>query len=511
MTNEKMLAAAKKAARRMARATGTPYQSCLDTIAQQAGRKHWAAFLADPIDILDRTEELPPEHEPAGNDKLEAFSIQNHLQVTERKDDLETSKRDRPPSLASRLLRRIFSNERKIVQRSKEARILMPNNALKRGNPGIPLGTSVDNRYTLQLGETLPVLAMAPPGSGKTAGLIIPTIVTCDADTLVIHDDHDVVDITSGYRSQIGPVTVLDLAGPRSVGSLNPLSASWLPIQADARRSYVNSLVGSIVPHDSDEARILKTVIHDLAGASGGTSFTKVAEALLNDSRYSYASAWKSLDAFLEPTTVDCTTKDGFKPQDLRGVHNGNSFEPATLYILRGFTLSGRQEGVAATIQAAIWWWTLSYRPGDAGYDGRRLGPCSTTVILDDVHKLAYMPGLAHALERGRATKLAHIVSSFGYSLICKATKLNKQEIDALFAVQVILPQNDPDTIDHYMQRLHGIPRSDLYLGDGMHLLALQYEAEPLRARTPFFFTDAKMLAKVYNPRTGIGPKSVIK
>lgn len=514
MTNEKMLAAAKKAARRMARATGTPYQTCLDIIAQKAGRDHWGAYLADPVDITPRVDTVPEAISTGGNDKaLAAFSIRNQLQVIkqpiEEAEDQDESGSARP-TFASRMLRRVLGIEKKIVQRSQEKRVLMPAKAIKHGATGIPLGTSLDNRYTLQLGESLPVLAMAPPGSGKTAGLIIPTILSCDTDTLVIHDERDATDITSGYRAQLGPVTVLNLAGPRSIGSLNPLSSDWMPAEKSTRHAYVQSLVEAIT-QDRDDAYVLEKSIHDLSGASGGTSFSQLAEYLLEDGRPAYTRAHKALSAFLEPGTVDCTTRDGFKPQDLRGVHDGVSFKPATLYILRNDACSGRQGVVAATIQSAIWWWALNSRPGDKAPDGSRLGPYSTTIILDDIHRLPYMPGLTYALDHGRAKRVAHIVTTYGYSWISKATKLDFHEIDALFAMQVILPQNDPATINHLMRRLHGVGRDELLASKGKHLLALQYESEPLRAVTPFYFTDPKMLAKAYDPRTGKGPKSLLK
>jgi hypothetical protein len=49
--NMKLVAAAKRLARRMASAKGTAYQKCLDAVAVENGRRHWADFVADPVAV----------------------------------------------------------------------------------------------------------------------------------------------------------------------------------------------------------------------------------------------------------------------------------------------------------------------------------------------------------------------------------------------------------------------------------------------------------------------------
>ena len=46
MNDHRTLAAARKTARRMARATGTSYQTCLDIVASESGGHHWGDLLA---------------------------------------------------------------------------------------------------------------------------------------------------------------------------------------------------------------------------------------------------------------------------------------------------------------------------------------------------------------------------------------------------------------------------------------------------------------------------------
>ena len=51
MEDERMIAAARRAARRLARRTGTPYQTCLDIVARDCGRRHWADYVGSPTAI----------------------------------------------------------------------------------------------------------------------------------------------------------------------------------------------------------------------------------------------------------------------------------------------------------------------------------------------------------------------------------------------------------------------------------------------------------------------------
>ena len=65
----------------------------------------------------------------------------------------------------------------------------------------------------LKMGETLSVLLLAPPGTGKSVGFIVPTIVTADSSSLFIHDQKpELFDMTSNHRARLGPVYQLKWA-----------------------------------------------------------------------------------------------------------------------------------------------------------------------------------------------------------------------------------------------------------------------------------------------------------
>ena len=63
------------------------------------------------------------------------------------------------------------------------------------------------NGQFLMLKETLATLCCAPPGTGKTAGVVVPTIFNSDKLSLVINDPKpELCYSTSGARAKVGPV-----------------------------------------------------------------------------------------------------------------------------------------------------------------------------------------------------------------------------------------------------------------------------------------------------------------
>ena len=59
----------------------------------------------------------------------------------------------------------------------------------------------------LRMKETLSVLLLAPPGTGKTVAFIVPSTVMMDKSCLLLNDQKpELFHMTSGHRSEIGPV-----------------------------------------------------------------------------------------------------------------------------------------------------------------------------------------------------------------------------------------------------------------------------------------------------------------
>ncbi len=135
--------------------------------------------------------------------------------------------------------------------------------------------------YYLKLPETLSTLCCAPPGTGKTAGVVIPTIFNSKGLSLVINDPKpELCFTTSGARAKEGPVFIINWGAEDNPAeglyypSWNPLSPTALPAQGPGRDMYIDSMCNILVedpkggadPHWSQTGRAALTgFIHFLA------------------------------------------------------------------------------------------------------------------------------------------------------------------------------------------------------------------------------------------------------
>lgn len=106
----------------------------------------------------------------------------------------------------------------------------------------------------LKMPETLSALVVAPPGTGKTAGVVIPTILESPGISIIVNDPKpELCFSTSGYRATQGPVFVINWGeedDPEKgifYPSWNPLSPSCLPPSGPARDMYIDSMVAVLV------------------------------------------------------------------------------------------------------------------------------------------------------------------------------------------------------------------------------------------------------------------------
>ncbi len=135
--------------------------------------------------------------------------------------------------------------------------------------------------YYLKLPETLSTLCCAPPGTGKTAGVVIPTIFNSKGMSLIINDPKpELCYSTSGARAKEGPVFIINWGAEDKpeeglyYPSWNPLSPSSLPMAGPARDMYIDSMCNILVedpkggadPHWSQTGRAALTgFIHFIA------------------------------------------------------------------------------------------------------------------------------------------------------------------------------------------------------------------------------------------------------
>ena len=144
----------------------------------------------------------------------------------------------------------------------------------------------------IMLNETLSVLCVAPPGTGKTWGVVIPTILKCDTVSMIINDVKPELDYyTSGYRSGLGPVFIINWAGQDDPArgiyypSWNPLSPEHVPFQQEKRDLYVDSICTTLIADKASSTADPHWTISGRAALSGLIQFiiSKVERARAND------------------------------------------------------------------------------------------------------------------------------------------------------------------------------------------------------------------------------------
>lgn len=106
----------------------------------------------------------------------------------------------------------------------------------------------------LKLKETLSTLCCAPPGTGKTAGVVIPTIFNSDGLSIIVNDPKpELCYSTTGARNKVGPVFVINWgkednpATGEYYPSWNPLSPGALPAPGPERDLYIDSMCNTLV------------------------------------------------------------------------------------------------------------------------------------------------------------------------------------------------------------------------------------------------------------------------
>ena len=128
--------------------------------------------------------------------------------------------------------------------------------------------------HLLRMSETLSCLCCAPPGTGKTAGVVIPTIFHSEGLSIVVNDPKpELCYNTTGARAKVGPVFVINWGAEDNPAegiyypSWNPLSPNALPNPGPDRDMYIDSMCNIVVedpkggadPHWSQTGRAALT------------------------------------------------------------------------------------------------------------------------------------------------------------------------------------------------------------------------------------------------------------
>lgn len=148
----------------------------------------------------------------------------------------------------------------------------------------------------LMMNECLSALCVAPPGTGKTQGVVLPTIFDCNNVSMIINDPKpELKQKSSAYRATIGPVFIMNWAGQddpeRGIyyPSWNPLSPEHVPFNVEQRDLYVDSICNVLIADKTSSSADPHWTISGRAGLSGLIQFiiSKVERAKADD--YFYA------------------------------------------------------------------------------------------------------------------------------------------------------------------------------------------------------------------------------
>ncbi|MDR0967467.1 MAG: type IV secretory system conjugative DNA transfer family protein [Rickettsiales bacterium] len=149
----------------------------------------------------------------------------------------------------------------------------------------------------LMMSETLSALCLAPPGTGKTQGVVLPTIFDSTSVSMIINDPKpELKQKSSAYRSKnVGPVFIMNWAGQDDPAngiyypSWNPLSPSHVPFNSEERDLYIDSICATLIAEKASSSADPHWTIAGRAALSGLVNFmvSKIDKAKADD--YFYA------------------------------------------------------------------------------------------------------------------------------------------------------------------------------------------------------------------------------
>lgn len=147
----------------------------------------------------------------------------------------------------------------------------------------------------LMMNECLSTLCIAPPGTGKTQGVVLPTIFECNNVSMIINDPKpELRQTSSAYRATVGPVFIMNWAGQDDpvngiyYPSWNPLSPEHVPFNQEQRDLYVDTICSVLIAEKTSSTADPHWTISGRAGLSGLVQFmiSKIERAKADDYFY---------------------------------------------------------------------------------------------------------------------------------------------------------------------------------------------------------------------------------
>jgi type IV secretion system protein VirD4 len=301
---------------------------------------------------------------------------------------------------------------------------------------------------------------------------------------------------------------------------------------ADGMKIFLGGLCDQVKANDySDRAFISLSPLVDMADKERSGVLGTMDQAML---------------PFKNKAVKERTSACDFTSMDLRGMKDPDTGEwlPVTLYICVNQAEAQAFANITALLYEVLSRDFLSYGPGEKDKRGRIMGPKTICFMMDEFAKLPKSETVLTGPDLGRSKKVSYWLIFQARSQIIKTySKEDGTTIDSTCGVTILLSQNDPETAAHYVKtvgkttirkqsysRNAGLSktanpwaRNESIASEGVdflrseditamkpgtHLILPQnFLNRPMKVASPFFFEDPNMLAKVFNPRTGKGPR----
>lgn len=198
--------------------------------------------------------------------------------------------------------------------------------------------TGIRRGQHVKMIETLSALCLAPPGTGKTAGFVIPTLITCPGSSFVVNDSKpELFEMSGGSRAKISNVFMLDWSKVDDPDNdvyyprFNFLSPKLVPPAGPNRDTFVDSIAKTLIPDKKGGGDSYFTD----KGRGALTGFIHLLIAKVNDAKDydGIPEAWYGQEASL-PMLVDWMAAAQFAAStgsaaDDTFVGNPDEMEPA--------------------------------------------------------------------------------------------------------------------------------------------------------------------------------------
>ena len=341
---------------------------------------------------------------------------------------------------------------------------------------GIVLGNW--RNKTLRLNEPLSVLVLAPPGTGKSAGVAIPTLFQCKNSIVCLDVKGELFATTSKHRATFSKVMVFEPTNPKS-SKWNPFAKSSLPEdQADlyikvqkigsilfdssqsqdkywqeaAKKIFINTALSLIAKHGETSLPLIyqatlgedrKIVLSELAQIqeldqfSFGEMVKKELSEYINKADNQFSGEVGSFDvgmqAFTDPRLANALSQDEIRFQDLRGIEG----KAVSLYLI---IKPEDVDRLAPVIRLFFEFMTQYFLSNPVDKKKDRM----VTLVLDEFIRLGKLDQIIQmpALSRGQWVNAIFIAQSIG-QIDRLYQDSGRREIMATTAVKIIFSQND--------------------------------------------------------------------